>query len=189
MKTVTTGLMTLLALGALVACSSSHKSTIQTSNGAATVTTSQDDKNVTIRTKEGTTAIGQNVDTDKLGAPVYPGAKAGQGQSITTSSDQGSTVIAAFTTADEFEKVYDFYKDHMPAGSEKMKVSSGNGSMASFQIGDQTAGDQVTVQVSSDKPTETDILITHVAKTGAAAASASPDESPLPSESPSPAGT
>ena len=174
MKVLTTGIA-LAAIVALAACSS-HKSTVATSNGTATVTTSQDDKNVTIQTKEGTTSIGQNVDTGKLGVAVYPGAQAGQGQSITTSCDKGSTVISAFTTPDGFSKVYDFYKQHLPADSEKMKVSSGNGSMASFQVGDATGPDEVTVQVSSDKPTETDILITHVVKTGASTPSPAPSD-------------
>ena len=160
MKAVTTGLA-MLTIVTLAACSS-HKTTVQTSTGTATVTTSDDDKNVTIQTKEGTMAIGRNVDAAKLGTPVYPGAQTGQGQSVTSSSSARTTVVANFSTPDEFDKVYEYYKRHMPAGSERMKVSSGNGSMASFHVGDRGSPSEVIVQISSDKPTETDILITHV---------------------------
>jgi hypothetical protein len=174
------------AIVALAACSS-HKSTIQTSNGTATVTTNQGDKSVTVQTKEGTTAIGTTVDQGKLGAPVYPGASSEQQGSITTSSDKGTSTLAAFKTPDAFDKVYAFYKQQLPAGAEKMKMSSGNGSVASFQVGDEGAADQVTVQVTSDKPSETDILITHVTKSGAAASSgASTAPAAAPTDTPSP---
>ncbi|MEO6835641.1 MAG: hypothetical protein ABI231_07025 [Candidatus Tumulicola sp.] len=168
MKLVTMALAP-FAIVALAACSS-HTSTVQTREGAATVTTSQDDKSVTVQTKEATTAIGENVDAAKLGAPVYPGAQANQG-TLATHDDKSASVIAAFRTTDAFDKVYDFYKRQLPAGAEKLKVASGNGSIASFQSGGES--DQVAVQIASDKPNETDILITHVTKTGAGAASAS----------------
>ena len=44
-------------------------------------------------------------------------------------------MIAAFKTTDAFEKVYDYYKQQLPADAEKMKVSSANGSVVSFQTG------------------------------------------------------
>lgn len=170
-KSVTVALAVTIAL-ASSGCSSSHKATIQTSSGAATVTTSQDDKTVTVQSSEGTVSIGQSVDAGKLGAPVYPGAQASQQGSITNISAKGNSIIAAFKTTDAFDKVYEYYKQQMPAGSEKTKISGANGSVAAFQVGDDNAADQVTVQVTTDKPNETDILITHITKTGAAASPA-----------------
>lgn len=163
---------------ALAACSS-HKSTVQTREGSATVTTSQDDKDVTIATSEGTTSIGQHADVSKLGAPIYPGAQADHQGSISTTSDKGSSVIAAFKTTDPFEKVYDYYKQQLPADAEKMKVSSANGSVVSFQTGGDNSPDEVSVQVSSDKPEETNILITHVVRPGATPAT-TPTQTPSP---------
>ena len=49
-------------------------------------------------------------------------------------SGQAGTVL---TTDDSFDKVYAWYKDHMPAGSEKAKLSAGGMSSATFQ----TTGD------------------------------------------------
>ena len=169
MKAVTTGLA-MLTIVTLAACSS-HKTTVQTSSGAA-------------GTKEGTMAIGRSVDAAKLGAPVYPGAQTGPGQSLTSSSATRSTVVANFATPDEFDKVYEYYKRHMPAGSERMKVSSGNGSMASFHVGDRSSRSEVIVQISSDKPTETDILMTHA--TNAARAPATSALPAASTETPSP---
>jgi hypothetical protein len=164
MKPATIPLLATLLAAALAGCGS-HKTTIQTRNGTATVTTSNDDKSVTVQTNEGTMAIGQGVDPAKLGAPVYPGALAGQPESITTATGRQSTVIAGFTTADAFDKVYVYYKQRLPAGAERMKVTSGNGSVASFQVGNPTSPDAVTVQISSDKPNVTSILITHTSRT------------------------
>lgn len=156
---------------ALGGCASHRTGTIQTSSGTATVTTSQDNKNVTVQTKEGTTSIGQNVDTSKLGAPVYPGAQANAQGAITSTTDKGTSVMAGFKTGDPFDKVAAFYKQQLPAGSEKMNLTAGNGSIASFQIGTGGARDQVAVQVTSSKPGETDILITHITKTTGASPS------------------
>jgi hypothetical protein len=153
----------LLAVAVLVACAS-HKTTIQTREGTATVTTSQDNRSVTVQTSEGTTSIGQGVDAGKIGVPVYPGAQTGEPASITTASDSGSTVVANFTTADAFDKVYGYYKQRLPPATEKLKVTSGNGSVASFQIGDQNTPAMITVQISSDKPNVTNILITHATR-------------------------
>jgi hypothetical protein len=162
-------LKTALAFAVLVAIAgcSTHKTTVQTSSGSSTVTTSDKDKTVTVETSEGTVAIGQTVDAAKLGAPVYPGAAPSDQGSITSKSATGSSMIAAFKTSDTFDKVYGYYKQQLPAGSEKGKVTSGDSSVASFQVGDESGPDQVTVQISADKIGETDILITHVTKTGA----------------------
>jgi len=153
MKTRAT-LFAFLAVTALAACSSQ-----KTAGRTQT-------QSVTVETSEGTVAVNQGVDRSKLGAPVYPGAESKDSGSISSSGASGSSVIAAFKTSDPFEKVYDYYKQQLPTGSEKMKMSSGDNSIASFQTGDENGPDQVTVQVTSDKAGETDIVITHVSKTG-----------------------
>ncbi len=119
----------------------------------------------TVTTKNGTATLG-GVDPSKLGAPVYPGAQPNpdaQG-SLSAETPEGSTVMATFKTADGFDKVYDYYKSQMPAGSEGMKLSMGGASSAMWEVGKDGSADQVVVQVNSDKTGEVTILITHVIK-------------------------
>jgi len=62
-------------------------------------------------------------------------------------------------TADSFDKVYAFYKQQMPANSEKMKMSAGGTSMAEFQVGD-TDADRKSVAITQKGSDPTSILIT-----------------------------
>jgi hypothetical protein len=122
---------------------------------------------MTVHTKDGDATIGGSVDTSKLGAPVYPGATTdpnSQG-SLSASSNTGSTVIATYQTPDTFDKVYDYYKSQMPAGSEGMKMSMGGISTAAWQVGKDGGPDIVLVQVTSDKDGKVKILISHVIRT------------------------
>lgn len=170
MKIAIAGLF-LAATIVLGACSA-HKSTIQTSDGTATVTLSEDNKNVTLQTKEGTMSISKDVDTSKLGAPVYPGAQPNEQGAITNDTGTGTSMMAGFKTADSFDNVTAYYKQHLPAGSEKLNMSNANGSVATFEVGDEKSANLVTVHVTASKPGETDILITHVTKGGSARANA-----------------
>jgi hypothetical protein len=77
-------------------------------------------------------AAGSATTDDKTGLPLYPGATSAA--SGANGSGQAGTVL---TTDDSFDKVYAWYKDHMPAGSEKAKLSAGGMSSATFQ----TTGD------------------------------------------------
>jgi hypothetical protein len=162
--------LALTAMVAFAACSA-QKTAVTASNGDASVTTAAGGKSVTVTTREGTTSLGERVDPSKLGAPVYPGASAGQQAMLQT----GSSTIAQFKTADGFDKVYAYYKQHLPADSEKTKAVTANGSIAAFQIGSDASGDQITVQVSSDKSGETSILIARVTAPPAAASPESSD--------------
>jgi hypothetical protein len=122
---------------------------------------------LTVTTKDGTATVGGGVDPSKLGAPVYPGAQPdpeSQG-SISAETPDGSTYIELFKTQDGFDKVYDYYKSQMPAGSEGMKLSMGGASSATWQVGKDGGPDQVLVQVNADKTGKVSILMTHVIKT------------------------
>jgi hypothetical protein len=120
----------------------------------------------TVTTKSGTATLGGGVDASKLGAPVYPGAQPNPDSngSLSAETPEGSTVMATFKTADGFDKVYDYYKAQMPAGTEGMKLSMGGASSATWQVGNDGSADQVVVQVNSDKTGEVTILITHIIK-------------------------
>jgi hypothetical protein len=120
----------------------------------------------TVTTKNGTATLGGGVDASKLGAPVYPGAQPNPDSngSLSAETPEGSTVMATFKTADGFDKVYDYYKAQMPAGTEGMKLSMGGASSATWEVGKDGSADQVMVQVNSDKTGEVTILITHIIK-------------------------
>jgi hypothetical protein len=89
-----------------------------------------------------------------LGVPVYPGAVADAGGSFTTSEGRS---VAAFQTADPYNRVVAFYRNRLPAGSQTMAASTGDGSAAAFEYARGVW--RVTVEVASSKPAETDILI------------------------------
>lgn len=151
------------AAAVLLACTacSSHKTTVATSQGPATVNAGN--KTTTITTKEGTLTVGQGVDASNLGVPIYPGATKDDARSMSVQSAHGSSTMASFTTTDPFERVYAFYKSKLPEGAEKMKMSAGGTSTALFVVGDDKSPSETTVQISA-KTGSTQIVITQGAK-------------------------
>jgi hypothetical protein len=135
------------AFVALTACTSSVK-------------TSDDGKSTTVQTDQGTVTVGKTVDTTKLGVPAYPGASGDDSASVSGTAGGTTGALVTFKTSDDFDKVYEFYKSKLPAGSEKMKTSTPDGSVAMFSIEDKTKNTTTNVQIAS-KSGETTILITH----------------------------
>jgi ABC-type enterochelin transport system substrate-binding protein len=148
----------LTATVALVACSS-HKA-VTTSNGATTVTQDASGQSTTVQTDQGTVTVGKSADPAQLGAPIYPGADANSAGTVSYTGASGGA-MSAFKTTDDFGKVYDYYKSQLPAGSEKMKMQSSDGSIAQFVV--TNAAGETAVQISG-KPGETEIIITHKAR-------------------------
>ena len=159
----------LAALVFLTACGGGQKSSTASSqdssstssqNGSSTVTTN--DKTTTVQTKGSQVTVGAGaLDQSKLGAPIYPGAKQVNGQSAATvNTGSGSSSGAVLTTNDPFSKVADWYKSHMPAGSEKGQFSQGGSQTADFVSGAGSA-DQTSVVVMA-KGAQTQITIAHV---------------------------
>ena len=89
--------------------------------------------------------------------PSYPGAET---QASGSSSNMGQSAAGkVLTTDDSFDKVYQWYQQNMPAGSEKSHVTSPIQS-AVFTIGDPGKGQtSVTLSTSGSK---TMITIAHV---------------------------
>ena len=136
----------------LAACSSPKPDKVTTGTNDVTV----------LNGNQGAVTIGSSADPSKLGAPVYPGATANQNGSMAVSGQSGSAAMASFKTTDDFDKVYQYYKGQMPAGSEKMKMSSGDTSSAMFVVADDKNPKAPTTSVQiSGKAGETDIVITH----------------------------
>lgn len=142
-----------LVAALLLASCSPHKPAVVTTSGTVAVTSS-----------DGDVAAGEHAaDASKLGAPVYPGAATADSGGVAMHSDKGAGEMIAFKTSDSFAKVYDFYKHRMPPGSETMKYSQGDSSLATFQIGRDGDAETTSVMITA-KSGETDILITHGTK-------------------------
>lgn len=147
-------------LASVVGCSS-HKT--YSANGT-TVTTDDGNKNVTITTKDGTATVGKGaVDLAKIGAPVYPGAQQGDG-GFSVSAANGNQQMVTLTTTDDFDKVYDWYKSQLPKEAEKMKMASGDNSVAEFAVGGDAKGDVQTAVTITGKKDGTSIMIVKGAK-------------------------
>ena len=145
----------LAALVALPACAKKSETTqssttIQGANGPVTVTQDQGSKSVTFQSKEGTAKLGVGaVDPASLGLPIYPGAQPNGNGSLSSETSEGKSQMLTMETADSFDKVYAFYKDKLPAGSEKTHVSMAGNQMASFQVGANTDKVQKSVTITA----------------------------------------
>lgn len=140
MRFLTISLAVIAAL-AITACNS--KSSSSTSSGT-----------------EQTTAAASAAPVDTSGAegqiPTYPGATT---QASGSSSNMGESASGTvMTTDDSFDKVYSWYQQHMPAGSEKSHVSAPIQS-AVFTIGDPGNQTSLTITTQGGK---TMITIGHV---------------------------
>lgn len=149
----------IVALAALVAAAGcSAKKTVYSGNGS-TVTTENNNKTVTVQSSGGTLTMGQNaVDLSKMNVPIYPGATQNEG-GYSYNGTSGSGQMAALTTGDEFQKVYDWYKSRLPADSQKMMSTSGDSSVAEFVIGQTANGSPATTVMISSKGNQTSIVL------------------------------
>ena len=125
--------------------------TVNTSAGNVTVEQNAAGETTTVKSDQGEVKYGKGaVDPASLGLPVYPGAKASDQNSVSVSGmkqgGEGGQVVM-LTTDDSFDKVYDYYHSQMPAGSEKMKVTSGKTRMATFEVGESSSKDSKTVMI------------------------------------------
>lgn len=138
-----------MAVLVLTACAGSHKTVVNTEAGTATVTTSDDNKTTTMRTKEGTFTAGEGaVNIAKLSVPVYPGAKTSESGGYAMTGRNGDAQVVSLTSPDAFAKVYAWYRIKMPPGSEKLKVSNPGAEMAEFVSG-SGSNEQRTVMIQN----------------------------------------
>lgn len=149
MRYITSSLAIVAALAALTACNSKSSSSSSDQSNAAATTAAATSGAETTSAAATTAAAGE--------APSYPGAVT---QASGSSSNMGSSAAGqVLTTDDSFDKVYTWYQQNMPAGSEKSHVTSPMQS-AVFTIGDPGKGQtSVTLTTSGGK---TMITIAHV---------------------------
>lgn len=157
-------LRVLAAIALVSVCACSHKETVVTKSGTETRETNALRNTIKVSNERGTAIIGKGaVDPKTLGLPMYPGAIEAETGAMETTSRVGAEHQVSLTTADSFGKVYDWYRQHMPAGSEQTHLEVAGGSVASFEIGRLDDKDQKSVMIteSGDK---TAILLTRVVK-------------------------
>jgi hypothetical protein len=142
-------LLALAAVAILAGCTS-HKVTVSSDGSTVTTSGTGDNQTVTVQGNGGSFSEGKNaVDPAKLGLPVYPGAKAGEGTSMAGTSQEGTGAMMVLKTPDAFDKVYAWYKSQMPAGSQQMQSTNGDSSVAEFQIGKETDKEKKSVTITS----------------------------------------
>ncbi len=153
-----------LLLLSLVLVSCSSKKTIQTQQGTTTVETNPLHNTVKVTSQQGTAIIGRGaVDPKALSLPLYPGAIAAQTGGMAATTKEGTSHVVSLTTKDPFNQVYQWYKGHMPAGSEQLHMEAASGSIATFLIGKEGDPDQRSVQIQANQGTTT-ILLSHITK-------------------------
>jgi len=138
----------IILIAAIAGCTS-HK--VTEANGT-TVTTSGtgEDQTVTVKASGGSIIAGKNaVDPAKIGLPVYPGAATDESGSISGTSAQGGSALVSLKTSDSFDKVYGWYKAHMPANAQTMQSTSGGTSVGSFVEGTSSDKEQKSVTITS----------------------------------------
>jgi hypothetical protein len=85
---------------------------------------------------------------EKTTLPRYPDAVAHS--SGATRNGMSGTLL---TTRDAFEKVYEWYKSKMPAGSEKSKLTATGISTATFEVVRPSGKGTVTITTQDGKTT------------------------------------
>ena len=132
--------LALAAMIAVTACASKSSSNSSDQSNAAATSAAE------TTTAAGAGATGSAANGD---IPEYPGATT---QASGTSSNMGQTTSGTvMTTDDSFDKVYTWYQQHMPAGSEKSHMTTPVQS-AVFVVGDpSTARKSVTLTVTGSK--------------------------------------
>ncbi len=140
MRFLSSSLIIVAALVAVTACNSKSASNSSDQTNAAS----------TAAATEATTSPGAPATSSAAGdVPAYPGAVT---QASGSSSNMGSSAAGqVMTTDDSFDKVYTWYQQNMPAGSEKSHVTAPVQS-AVFTLGQPgQAQTSVTLTVSGGK--------------------------------------
>lgn len=164
MRFLSLSLVFIAGMLTITACNS--KSSSNSDQSSASATSASDTTNAAATSPSdtsGSSATASSPGTSDNSAaagsepPSYPGAET---QASGSSSNMGQSAAGkVLTTDDSFDKVYQWYQQNMPAGSEKSHVTAPMQS-AVFMVGDPGKGQtSVTLTTSSGK---TMITIAHV---------------------------
>lgn len=92
-----------------------------------------------------------DITEEKLGVPIYPGAKADEGAgsiSFTGSDEKGSGTFggASFTTTDSVDKVVDFYKSKLGSKVTVLDTTSEDKHSVVLSVGSEKSWKTITIQ-------------------------------------------
>lgn len=140
--TISLAIAAMIALSACSSKSSSNTSTTSSDTNAAATSAAPADNGSAAPEAGASTAADGDI-------PSYPGATT---QASGSGSNMGTTASGTVqTTDDSFDKVYGWYQQHMPAGSEKSHMTAPVQS-AVFILGDPSSGQKsVTITVQGSK--------------------------------------
>jgi hypothetical protein len=114
----------ILVIAAIAGCTS-HKAA-EGSGTTGTASGPGGSQTQTVQTNGGSISIGQGaVDPMKIGLPVYPGAAANVNGALSGTSASGSSALVTLRTSDSFDKVYGWYKSHLPVNVQATRSTSG----------------------------------------------------------------
>ena len=158
----------------LIALSGCTSRQVSGSASPAASTTTAGVSPIPLTSGRGSALIGRNaVDPKDLGLPLYPGAIPAETGALLMHSKNGVSRVISLSTKDGFDKVYDWYKQQMPARSEQAHMAVPNGSVASFLIGRAQDADTRSVLITQSRD-KTAILLTRQTKTGKKTSAVSP---------------
>jgi hypothetical protein len=150
MRLFTASLAVVAALLIASACNSKSSSSSTDQTNAAASSAAETSPEASAAGATATTAAAGEV-------PSYPGAVT---QASGSSSNMGSSAAGkVMTTDDSFDKVYQWYQQNMPAGSEKSHTTSPMNS-AVFTLGEPGKG-QTSVTITT-QGSKTMITVAHV---------------------------
>ncbi len=132
-------LLAVIVAAALTACSKSSDNSGSTSSTATT----SSEYSATTAPAGGMMASTQ----DKTGLPSYPGATA-EAAGSTANGAMGAASGKVMTTSDSFDKVYKWYQEKMPKGSEKAHMTTPGAEMATFVEGTAGSSNQKSVTIT-----------------------------------------
>lgn len=156
------GVVAVFAAVLLVSCTSTK--VVHTGQGTTTIETNALHTTQKITSGHGTAVIGKGaVDERSLGLPLYPGMIPSQTGGMRVVDAEGVKHQVSLSTKDPFDKVYTWYRDHLPAGSEQLHMAEPSASIATFVIGKAGDRDQRSVQIQADGKT-TNVLLTRITK-------------------------
>jgi hypothetical protein len=131
------------AMLATTACAGKSSDNSSSDQSSATATSAATDSSGSAA------SAAPSASSDTGGIPSYPGATT---QAAGSSNSMGKSASGSvMTTDDSFDKVYQWYQQNMPAGSEKSHTTAPM-QMAVFTLGDPSSGQKsVTITTSGGK--------------------------------------
>lgn len=153
------------ALSFCTACSSHQPSAGGPSSPTASGTTESGQSPPGTELRPNHAIIGKNaVNPEELGLPLYPGAIPAETGALLMHSKSGTSQVMSLSTKDDFEQVYQWYKQRMPAGSEQAHMAVRGGSVASFLVGKPQDAEIRSVLITQESSAKTTILLTRQIK-------------------------